>query len=189
MKKIVLGLCLTVFSVIACGCSAKEYPPLKTPEKIELQDFLGKWTVIANIPYFAEKNKVATYTEYRINPDKDYFDDIYSYQDGGFDAKVEQLKGKVVNLDQSYTQWQSTFYRVLKSKFSVLYLDPNQQILLIGHESRKYGWIMAKTDSISDQQYQDALSVFVENAYQSDQFQKVPRQASDIGKPGYQTIK
>lgn len=178
-----------IFSLVASGCSAEQYPPLKTPEKIELEEFIGKWTVIANIPYFAEKNKVATYTEYRINPNKDYFDDIYTYQDGGFDAEVEQLKGKVINLDKTYTQWQSTFYRVLKSKFSVLYLNPEQQILLIGHESRKYGWIMSKNQKLSDEQYQRALSVFANNKYDIEKFKKIPREVSDIGKQGFQSPK
>ena len=38
------------------------------PPAVDLQRFMGRWYVIANIPYFAESGYVGSYVEYEVAP-------------------------------------------------------------------------------------------------------------------------
>jgi len=64
-----LGL-LTVLVLAACaGPGVRQRPPLQAAPSVDLARFMGTWHVIAHVPYFFEKNKVATRDEYRLRPD------------------------------------------------------------------------------------------------------------------------
>ena len=53
--------------VVACAAPAKREPaPLAHGPPIDLARYMGDWYVIANIPYFAERNKVATLDRYAL---------------------------------------------------------------------------------------------------------------------------
>ena len=55
-----LGL-LTILVLAACaGPGVRQRPPLQAAPSVDLARFMGTWHVIAHVPYFFEKNKVAT---------------------------------------------------------------------------------------------------------------------------------
>ena len=44
-------------------------PPLTSTADVDLERYMGRWWVIANVPYFAEKGKVATADIYALRED------------------------------------------------------------------------------------------------------------------------
>src|ERR1700733_5169440 len=50
------------------GCTAVK-EPLRTVSHVDLQRYMGDWYVIANIPYFAEKNCYDSIESYALRPD------------------------------------------------------------------------------------------------------------------------
>jgi apolipoprotein D and lipocalin family protein len=56
-----------------------ETVPTQLAANVDLDRYMGKWYIIANIPYFAEKGKVASYFD--IKTDKGTLLDIYVGQD------------------------------------------------------------------------------------------------------------
>jgi len=173
-------------AVFLSACAS--YPPIEKAASVDAKKFVGDWYVIANIPYFAERNKVGSKTTYRHRKGNLY-DDIFEAHDKNFDSPRKEIVGKVVSLNEENTVWRSTFYWVLKFKFSVIHVDPEYQIMLLGHESRKYGWIMSRSKTIPEEDYLSALSVFEDRGYDTKLFSKVPQLPEQVGKPRFQQIK
>jgi len=175
---------ILVLFLSACA----SHPEFNNPISVDPVKFEGEWYVIANIPYFAERNKVASKTIYRKRGENVY-DDIFESRDGGFDSKLEQLKGKAWPLNTEHTKWRSAFYWVIRSKFEVLHVDDNYQTMLLGHRSRKYAWLMSRSNQVDDETYSKSLRIFEENGYDTSLILKVPQKPDDIGEAGYQKIK
>jgi len=162
-------------------------PPLKTVNHIDSNRFTGEWYIISNIPYFAEKNKVGSKTTYLKIGENEYQDIFESYE-GSFDNELERLIGKAKSLNKENTRWQSTFYRVIRFHFEVIEVDPDYQVMLLGHKTRDYGWLMSRTPNISDKQYQHAMQIFHDNGYDTRRFAKVPQFPEDLGKIGFHYV-
>jgi len=103
--------------MLLMGCAT--HLPLQTESYVDADRFIGEWYVISNIPYFAERNKVASKTIYRKVGENQY-QDIFESRDGSFDSEIDQLVGSVKSLNAQNTQWQSTFYWVMRFKFEVI---------------------------------------------------------------------
>lgn len=174
--------------VLLCLAACVSHPPLtKIADSVDPDKFAGQWYVISNIPYFAEHNKVASRTTY-TRRDANLFDDLFESKDKSFDAEIKRLAGTVKSMNDENNQWQSTFYKVLKFKFNVLSVNPEYSILTLGHPSRKYGWVMARQNTLTDIEYEAAMQVFAENDYDLSQFGKVPQLPEQLNKPGFHKI-
>ena len=181
-----------LMSLVLSACSSKNYPPLETTSFVTQERFAGKWFVIANIPYFAEKNKVGSYTIYRER-ENGIYDDIYVSRNKQFSNPEKELKGTVKPVNESNTRWQSRFYWLMKFTFHVLHVENNENIetedydlALLGHPSRQYGWVMARTNTIDVDRYQAAMKIFEDRGYDTAKFLKVPQLPEQIGQQGFQ---
>lgn len=179
---ILATLLVTLFLV-----NTSSQQPLETTDYVDPNRFTGEWYVISNIPYFAERNKVASKTTYMKIGDDEY-QDIFEYKQGSFDNESNTVVGTAKCLNSANTKWQSTFFGIMTFKFEILEVDEDYEIMLIGHRSRDYGWVMARSSKIDDQEYQRAMQIFTDNGYDSSKFGKVPQHRSDIGQHGYQIV-
>ena len=185
MKQFLI-LLQTIVYLSLLGCSS-EPTVLKAVESIDVDQFMGEWYVISNIAYFAENNKVGSKTTYLRAPDNTY-QDIFESKDGSFNNETDKLIGSIKSTNVSNSKWESTFYWVIRFKFEVLEIDEDYQIVLLGHKSRDYGWVMARDKSISDEDYDKAMQTFKNNGYDTEKFGKVPQFPKDIGAPGYHLV-
>jgi apolipoprotein D and lipocalin family protein len=83
--------------------------------------------------------------------------------------------------DATNASWHVHFFKIISVKYVVLDLDPNYQWVLVGHPSRRYGWIMARTKTMDEGLYQRILSAAGQQGYDTAKFQKVPQQPSEAG--------
>lgn len=149
--------------------------------KVDTDRFSGEWFVISNIPYFAEKNKVGTKTTY-IRRSKNTFDDIFESHEKTFDSPKKAIKGIAKSLNSDNTKWQSTFYWLIKFNFEILYIDDSYEMILLGHKSRNYGWLMSRSKVMSQDDISKAMGFFKENNYDVSKFQfvaQLPQQLSN----------
>lgn len=171
-------------TLLLIGCAS--HPPFsQQPDYVDADRFMGEWYSISNIPYFAERGKVATKTTY-IRRGPNQYDDIFESRNKNFSAPVKKLTGTMKSINANNTEWQSTFYKVISSKFSVLYIDDNYQTVLLGHKSRKYGWVFSRNTVMSDNDYAKALAVFKANGFDTNKFKKVPQREQQLGLAGFQ---
>ncbi len=191
--RIVLILAVLLVLLFALGHDAMakppardKRPPLSTKAEIDLARYMGRWWVIANIPYFAEKGKVESADVYALRADG-RIDNTFVYRKD-FDHAVKDMKGLAeVVPGTNNAQWRIAFLGgLVKVDYLVLEVAPDYSWALIGHPKRKLGWIFAREQDMGDEQYQLLLAKMEGYGYDTTQFRRVPQKAEQQGQPGFQ---
>jgi len=192
-RPILSGVCLAL-SALLCACAAapanpnpRADAPLALAPAIDLQRFMGRWYVIANIPYFAERGYVGSFVEYALRPDGD-IDDLFFGRKMSFEKELEKktLKDSVVR-GSNNAAWRSSPFWPLSFSYLILYVDPGYQYALIGYPGKKLGWVFARSPDIAEADYRKLLQQFALQGYDTTRFQRVPQRIEQLGKPGFQT--
>jgi apolipoprotein D and lipocalin family protein len=172
--------------VVACAAPVRDAAtPLEHGPPIDLARYMGDWYVIANIPYFAERNKVATLDRYVLRPDG-RIENIYVFRKG-FDQPQKQYNAIATPVPGSGdAHWKIQFLWPFKADYLVLEVAPDYQWALIGHPSRKYAWVFARDPAMEAAQYTALVQRLARHGYDPASLQRVPQFAQDLGKPGYQ---
>ena len=165
---------ITFVAVILAGCAAKG-PEMKTVEYVDLDRFMGPWYVIANIPTFLEKEAYNAVETYSLNDDGTIATN-FTFRKGGFDGKAKEYNPKAFVLDDpSNAHWGMRFVWPIKADYRIVYIDDDYSMTVIGRQSRDFVWIMARTPTISDIDY-DKLVSFVESiGYDTSKLERVPQ--------------
>jgi apolipoprotein D and lipocalin family protein len=150
MKVLFLAL-LFVTACVATDSLRRDLPPLQTASWIDLSKYTGLWYEIAVIPYFFERgcyNTRATYTS-----EQGYVGVLNECNRGGFDAPLVQTPGKAYPdaTDNAKLQVYFTQVQPLPGNYWVIDLDPDYQWSIVGNPTRRYGWILARTPTISQE--------------------------------------
>lgn len=156
------------------GCTS--YPPIKTAPHVDLERFMGDWYVIANIPTFIEKGAHNAVESYRLNDDGTIAT-TFTFRDGSFDGerKTYEPTGYVVD-GESNAVWGMQFIWPFKADYRIVYVDEDYNQTIIGRERRDYAWIMARTPSIPERDYQQHLQLLAAQGYDTALVKKVPQQ-------------
>ncbi|NKI35513.1 lipocalin family protein [Wenzhouxiangella sp. XN79A] len=181
-----VGVLVIVGAFVLLVPRGGDQPPLVAEASVDLDRYLGTWYVIANIPYFAERGKVASRAVYRPRDDG-RMDDLYFYRDD-FGAAEESMEGVAWVVDkQSNARWKVRFFWPLTFDYVILDVDDDYRHVAVGHPSRNYGWVMAREPRIGEAEYQRLMTVFETNGYDTTEFLKVPQFPGQVGQPGFQS--
>ena len=153
--------------------------------QVDLDRYAGKWYVIANIPYFAERGNVGS--TFDLSFDRDKLIDIYSARKGDFNAKLTQstLTGYVVP-GTGNARWRESPFWPLYLSYLILYVDPDYRTALVGYPGRSYGWVLSRQSTLDDATYRSLLERFAAQGYDTARFARVPQTPEQIGQPGFQ---
>ena len=163
---------LTALLLSACA-SAPALPPLKTVDYVDLDRYMGRWYVIANIPYFLEEGKVASYDTY-AKRDDGWMDNNFSFRRETLDAPETTWTGraKVVNTT-SNAEWKVQFIWPFTAKYLVIDLDPAYQWAVVGYPDRSLMWVLARNTTLDEGIYQGILQRAAAQGYNPAQVAKV----------------
>jgi apolipoprotein D and lipocalin family protein len=155
----------------ACASS----PPIRTVEYVDLDRFMGDWYVIANIPTFIEKGAHNAVESYAIQEDGTIAT-TFTFNADDFDGKLKQYNPRGFIRDRkSNAVWGMQFIWPIKAEYRIIYLNKEYTHTIIGRSKRNYVWIMARTPSVSDEDYQSMISLLSEAGYDVARIQKVPQ--------------
>jgi len=179
------GVAVLLTAGILSGCSSDPAPLTLAPE-VDLSRYAGRWYVIANIPYFAEKGSVGSYFDISFQPGGK-LTDVYNAHPKTFDAPLKKfsLNGYVVP-GTGNARWRESPFWPLYLSYLILYVDPDYQTALVGYPGRSYGWVFARTPVIDDATYESLLGRMKDQGYDISQFRRVPQTPEQIGAPGFQ---
>lgn len=165
--------CLLCLSLLA-GCSEDDQPPLTLAPQVDLQRYSGRWYIIANIPYFAERGEVGSFFDISF-PDGNVRD-VYYGRDGTFDAPLKSftMSGYVVP-GTGNARWRESPLWPIYLSYLILWVDPDYRYALVGYPGRGYGWVLSRSPTIDDVTYQTLLQRFGAEGYETAQFQRVPQ--------------
>lgn len=178
MKSSILlsGLSLAMLGLTACSTMPKK-PPLVPVPHVELASFMGDWYVVANIPYFAERDCVASVESYALLPDGN-IDTVFTARKPDFDGKQIRVKTLgIVKNKQTNAEWQVQPIWPIRIAYLVIDLDPNYQFAVIGHPSRNYAWILSRTPKLPDATFDGILRRMAAQGYDTSRVAKVPQLA------------
>jgi apolipoprotein D and lipocalin family protein len=162
-------------ALLLAGCQSVQRPPIALVEQVDLPRFMGDWYVIANIPTFVEKGAHNAVESYRLAPDGT-IETTFTFRAGSFDGEQKRYtpRGFVVE-NTGNAVWGMQFVWPFKGDFRIVYLPPDYGQTVIGREKRDYVWIMARTPSIPEADYQQILDFLAEQGYDVGKVQKVPQ--------------
>lgn len=174
--RLALSLILAMFTL---GCASTK-PPLKTVRHVDLPRYMGDWRVIANIPYFAEKGCVDSIESYALRPDGKIAN-WFRFRKESFDAPQKRFDfvGRVTNTETN-AEWKIRFAPLINVSYLIIDLDPEYQWTVVGHPSRKYGWIMHREKTMPESTYRAILARLEAQGYDSKAFVRVPQHPNQL---------
>ena len=173
---------ILVILMIFLSCSAKyDLPALKTVDQVDISKFMGDWYVIAAIPTLIEKQSYNAIERYELNQDGTIAT-TFTFNKGALDGefKTYQPRGFVVE-DSGNALWGMQFIWPIKAEYRIAYLNADYTQTIIARNARDYVWIMARTPTISEDDYQALTALIASFGYDLSKLRKVPH--SDISKP------
>jgi len=158
---------------LLAGCAS--HPPMPTVEHVDLDRFMGDWYVIASIPTLFEKNIYDAVESYQLIGPRTV-QTTFTYRKGSFDGERGQMRPVgFVRDDGSNAQWGMQFIWPIRADYRIVYLAPDYSKTVIGRRKRDYVWIMARTRSLSDEDYAALVAVVKQLGYDTRKLVKVPQ--------------
>lgn len=187
---VALALAFAIAAILT-GCSngpANPNPraalPLRTVP-VDLPRYMGRWYVIANIPYFAEKGYVASRAEWSLRSDGK-IDDVFVGRKGGFDNRERRYQFlDTVKPDSGGGEWRVRLFWPIYVTQLTLYVDPDYQFTILGYPGKTLGWIFARQPQISDSDYRSLLARLDLMGYDISRIRRVPQVPEQLGLPGF----
>lgn len=157
------------------GACASNQPPLAPVDHVDLERFMGDWYVIANIPTFVEKGAHNAVESYELEADGSIAT-TFVFRKDSFDGeeKIYRPVGFVTDT-QSNAIWGMQFIWPIKADYRIVYLREDYSLTVIGRNKRDFVWIMARTPTISDSDYQQMLDLVDSMGYDLGKVEKVPQ--------------
>jgi apolipoprotein D and lipocalin family protein len=182
---------LTGFSILTLACLMPPMLSAQSPEEprplpsVDLERYAGTWYEIARIPNrFQDDCAGAATATYGLRDDG-RIDVVNRCLDE--DGKVDEIEG-IARLDKKggarlEVSFFSIFgWRPLWADYWILDLGEDYETSVVGEGSRKYGWILSRTPSISDERLAELFDVLREQGYDPEAFDLV--QGTGLGAPG-----
>lgn len=168
MKSIIFLLVLV--SIAACS----NHQPIKTVDYVNLDRFMGKWYVIANIPTFIEKGAHNAVETYEKNPDGSIATTFY-FNKNSFDGELVKYHPVATVVDKnSNAIWEMQFVWPFKADYRIIHVDKDYQMTIIGRNKRDYVWFMAREQSISESDFKKLMDIIHKQGYDTKEVQRVP---------------
>lgn len=168
--------CLTVaVGALLLGACAAKGPEVETVDYVDLERFMGDWYVIANIPTFLEKGAHNAVETYALNQDGT-IDTTFVYRKDSFDGEEKRFNPKgFVRDNESNALWGMRFIWPIKADYRIVYLNEDYTQTVIARQKRDFVWIMARTPSISDQDYDHMIRLVEGIGYDTNKIERVPQ--------------
>ena len=146
--------------------------PMPVVDYVDLDRFMGDWYVIATIPTFLERDAYNPIETYQRDSDGSIAT-TFTFNKGSLNGptKIYRPRGFVKD-KRTNAIWGMQFVWPIKADYRIVYLDDNYQQTIIGRTSRDYVWIMARTSTISQQDYSNLGELVDSLGYDLDDLQK-----------------
>lgn len=167
---------LAAGAVYAFG--GRDAPTIPPVAQIDLPRFMGDWYVIAHIPTFVEKDAYDAIETYAMREDGKV-QTTYRQRKGSFDAPVKTMHPVgTVRPGTGNAIWGMQFVWPIKAEYVIVHLDDAYQQTIIGRGKRDYVWVMARTPTISDADYDAHVARLRELGYDVSKLRRVPQRVT-----------
>ena len=123
--------------------------------KVDLTRYAGKWHVIAKLPNSFQKNCDCATAQYSLK-DNGQVEVLNTCVKP--DGSIKDIKGTAKSVSDNNDKLKVSFFPLIWGNYQILDLDENYQTVLVGEPSRKYLWILSRTEAISNSEYSRLIS-------------------------------
>ena len=170
-----MRIALTMLAIPLIAACGTRQPDLLPVEYVDLERFMGDWYVIANIPTFLEKGAYNAVETYALNEDGTIAT-TFEFRADSFDGERKEYNPKgFVKDDGSNALWGMRFIWPIKADYRIVYLSSDYSQTVIGRNKRDFVWVMARTPSIPDDEYDAIVEMIDSFGYDVSKLQKVPQ--------------
>ena len=163
---------LLALPLLSCTGNARPIAPVA---QVEMPRFMGDWYVIAHIPSRPERDAFNAIESYRLD-ERGRVQTTFRYRDGSFDEPVKTMHPVgYVRPGTGNAVWGMQFVWPIKAEYVIVYLDPAYQQTIVGRSKRDYAWVMARTPSISQADYDAHVERLRALGYAVEGLRKVPQ--------------
>ena len=167
-----------VAAAFACSFANADVKPV---EKFDIDRYQGTWVEIAAIPQFFQRKCVrdtrATYTA--AEPPLIRVENVCTRSDGG----REMVEGRARRVDADVpAKLEVTFFELfgeyrfwVSGGYWVIALDPNYQWAVVGHPSRRLGWVLARERRLSPVALAEVIGRIKSQGYDACEFVMTPQ--------------
>lgn len=170
-NKILTGIFIALF----LGACNSEEGDLATVDYVDLDRFMGDWYVIANIPTFLEKGAHNAVENYSMNDDGTIAT-RFTFREDSFDGERKEYNPRAWVLDtDTNARWGMRFVWPIKADYRISWLDEDYSMTVIARQDRDYVWIMARTPTISADDYDRLVNFVGSIGYNVSDIERVPQ--------------
>ncbi|NBB79681.1 MAG: hypothetical protein GVY36_09590 [Verrucomicrobia bacterium] len=167
-------LLIVVVMSLNSGCASNQ-PPFPTPDRVELEAFMGRWYVHGYTPILVDKEAHNAIEHYRLDADEK-IQTTYQFRDGGFDGELKTYTPVGwVHDEASNAEWRMQFIWPFRAEYIILHVDEDYRETIIAHPNRKYAWIMLRSKEVSEADYERLIGKLEAVGYDRDVIQRLPQ--------------
>jgi apolipoprotein D and lipocalin family protein len=176
MKLNWLALCA---AALVAACAAPEsQPPLQTVPRVELDRYAGTWHEVALYPNRFQQacaaDTTATYTPLgdgrigvrnrcrRADGSEMSVEGVAEIVDPATNAKLK------VSFLPAWLRWTG----IGRGDYWVIHLSPDYRVAIVGEPSREYLWILARSPTLPEAEYQALMSAVRAAGYDPDRLRR-----------------
>jgi apolipoprotein D and lipocalin family protein len=142
-------------------------PPLATVPSVELSRYLGIWYEIASFPQSFQRGCTATTATYSLRDDGE-IDVLNRCRKGSLDGSLSTALGRARVVDRtSNAKLEVSFFGPFWGEYWVIDLADDYSFAVVGHPSRDYLWILARSPSLPDATYQTLVGRLQAQGYET----------------------
>lgn len=168
-------LVASLLAVVGISGCATTMPPIRPVSKVELPRFMGSWYVIASIPSFLEKNAYNAVETYTLQPDG-RIATVFHYRNSSFSSPLKTIHSTgFVTPGSDDAVWGVQLVWPIKAQYVIAYLDDKYSETIIARDKRDYVWIMARTPTIPQADYDALVARVKAMGYPLGNLRKVPQ--------------
>lgn len=180
LKSIATISLMTFAALTVSSVSQAESMIPKAVERIDVQQYMGKWYEIAHLPmYFQRKCVGDTTAQYSLNADQSI---TVLNRCRTASGKMDTAEGIAYAKNAGNSQLKVSFLPkglrwlpFTKGDYWVLRIDPEYKVALVGGPSNKYLWILSKTPNLDQATYQSYLETARQYGYDISKVVKTPQ--------------
>ena len=177
--KIITLLLITYFAINPVLAYSDTVEQLKTVDRVDLNRYMGTWYEIAKIPNRFQKDCTgdtkANYT--LLDSGKVEVTNSCLTADGKTKVAkgVAKVEDPVTNAKLKVSFFSIFGLHLFWGNYWILYLDDSYQNVIVGEPERKYGWILSRKQSLTEDEIKPLYEKLTENGYDPGNFELTPQ--------------
>ena len=150
---------------------------VKTVDKLDVNQFMGDWYVLAGRFTFLERDVHNGLERYTWNQEKERIDVDFTFREGSFSGPKRAIPQTAwIYNQESKAHWKVSPLWPFKFDYLVVALDKNYAWTAIGVPNQKYLWIMARSWKNPESTIEKATKELKKNGYDTSNLVLVPHQ-------------